>query len=214
VNAAGFVVLACLLAGCGDLAPPARKPSAGRTSSQLLNWTKLGDVTFPSKAAIASDPSYASDKDLAVTVDLGHVDWEAWYAESPADPGRVAQLALVRPGAKADGAFGEDFGDSGVAVDSGQAGFFDPAHADRDDEVVGPLADLGDQIDAQRWYRMCCARTLADPPVGLIPHGVVTAAGYGDGAYSVYVRRDAANAVETVRMDFITEEELNDASPK
>jgi hypothetical protein len=160
-------------------------------------------VNVPSKAALAVDPGYEDEPDLGVRIDLGAADWEAWVADMPQDRGRIGQLALVRPGARPEGDFGEAYGGDldVVGVDSGQAGFFDPAHAWKDESAVPPFADLG--VDLSKWYRMCCARTLGPGlGAGLVPHGVVSSSGWGDGGYEVFVRKDAAGGIETVRIVF------------
>jgi len=229
---AALVVVALASVGCGDRAGPAtsaatraaEKTSASpapaptpapapvarnETKVRKLGWKKLGDVSFPSKRALAIDPSYVPDAKLGVTIPLDRADWEAWYALDPREENRVAQLAIVRAGARPDGVRGDAFGGAleTVGVDSGQAGFFDPAHAGKDDEAVAPFADLKTKKPLARWYLMCCARTLGKRPAGLVPFGVVSSSGWGDGGYEVFVRRDAAGAVEVVRIDFIPDEE-------
>jgi len=210
---ASAAMLCAVACGKEVAAPPAPAAPAPPAGAAGVTWTKLGDVSFPSKAALAADPTYVDDPKVALKVGLDRTDWEAWYAVDADEPGRIAQLALVRPGARPEGAAGDVFGGAFdlVGVDSGQAGFFDPAHAGKDDEAVEPFADLSTKEPLGRWYLMCCARTLTKPGVGLVPFGVVSSSGMGDGGYEVFIRRDAAKAIEVVRIDFLPDDEDDEA---
>jgi len=78
-----------------------------------------------------------------------------------------------------------DFG-----VDSGQLGFFDFEHY-RNDNSAKNLAkcDFGDDFDIDAgdiWYRAVCNITLASEQWGVLPFGVVSSSGYGDGSYPVF----------------------------
>lgn len=79
--------------------------------------------------------------------------------------------------------FPYDFG-----VDSGQFGFFDFASY-RNDESAKDLNkhDFGDGWDAEvgdEWYRACAGLTLTES-WGVLPNGVVSSSGFGDGSYDV-----------------------------
>jgi hypothetical protein len=78
-----------------------------------------------------------------------------------------------------------DFG-----VDSGQLGFFDFEHY-RNDNSAKDLAkyDFGGDFDIDGgdiWYRAVCNITLASEQWGVLPFGVVSSSGYGDGSYPVF----------------------------
>ena len=78
-----------------------------------------------------------------------------------------------------------DFG-----VDSGQFGFFDSEHY-RNDKSATDLTkyDFGDTYDQESgdsWYRAVSNLTLADEQWGVLPFGVVSSSGFGDGSYSVF----------------------------
>ena len=68
-----------------------------------------------------------------------------------------------------------------VGVDSGQAGFYDDTRY-RDNSIFDGLtpakSDFGDE-----WFNHCCDCTLSSMQAGVIPYGVVSTSGYGDGSY-------------------------------
>ena len=70
-----------------------------------------------------------------------------------------------------------------VGVDSGQAGVFDkPFYRAGADAGQIPSEDA-----LEAWYNSCCNQTLhTDHYAGVIPHGVVSNSGYGDGGYICY----------------------------
>jgi hypothetical protein len=75
-------------------------------------------------------------------------------------------------------------------VDSGQFGYFDFDGYRKDDSIIG-VARLcpnhGDIIcEDEPWYSMCCDRTINDDSWGVLPLGVVSSSGYGDGSYPTY----------------------------
>ena len=80
-------------------------------------------------------------------------------------------------------AFPKDWKEGGftVGVDSGQAGLFDDLMYDKDEQFAGcepPSVDFG-----SLFYNHCCDLTLSDACGGVIPNGVVSSSGYGDGSY-------------------------------
>jgi len=85
-----------------------------------------------------------------------------------------------------------------IAVDSGQAGFFDSKHYNNDDDVDNyRLADFGD--DYTKWYKMVCHITI-EKGCDVIPFGVVSRSGHGDGKYKVYISKNNSlvNAVKII----------------
>jgi len=79
----------------------------------------------------------------------------------------------------------ENFRDGGV--DSGQFGHFD-FDTYRSDESAKDLEkyDFGrefDLKDGDSWYRAVCNLTLGVESWGVLPNGVVSSSGYGDGNY-------------------------------
>lgn len=68
-----------------------------------------------------------------------------------------------------------------VGVDSGQAGFFDLKHFN--DSSIAVLTEHP-LTGENAWYDMCCEKTLGAEQAGIIPYGVVSSSGYGDGGYT------------------------------
>jgi Protein of unknown function (DUF4241) len=73
-------------------------------------------------------------------------------------------------------------------VDSGQLGYFDRNHY-RNNDSARELAkhDFGEGYDREpgdEWYRAACAITLSSESFGVMPHGVVSSSGWGDGSYN------------------------------
>lgn len=96
-----------------------------------------------------------------------------------------------------------------IGVDSGQCGIFDMKHF-RDDKVAEEAPRLtktdigrGDGEEGGEWYNLCCDRTLSFYSWGLIPYGVVSSSGVGDGSYDAFVSRNAAGEVIAVKIVYI-----------
>lgn len=83
--------------------------------------------------------------------------------------------------------------DCGIGVDSGQAGFFDLEHFKEEgivpEELKKSINKLGFIEPNEQWYGMSCVKTLSTAGWGIIPFGAVSRSGYGDGAYSLYIKK-------------------------
>lgn len=94
-----------------------------------------------------------------------------------------------------------------IGVDFGQAGIFDAKHFQKDKDVSRSYRWKDDPIDPERlWYSLCCDVTLGNAQAGIVPFGVVSTSGFGDGAYEWGVLRDGGDVV-AVRIVFIPEDE-------
>jgi hypothetical protein len=97
-------------------------------------------------------------------------------------------------------------------VDSGQFGFFDFDDY-RNDESAKDLkkyefgADY-DREEGDKWYRACADLTLGSESWGVLPKGVVSSSGFGDGSYEVFGYKDAYDKYVAFAVVFI--EELGD----
>jgi len=98
-----------------------------------------------------------------------------------------------------------------VGVDSGQCGIFDFSHY-RDDKVVeGAYRLTKSSIGADdEWYGLCCDRTLSFYKWGIIPYGVVSSSGCGDGSYDAYAVKNAAGDAIAIKIVFIRVEVLEE----
>lgn len=91
--------------------------------------------------------------------------------------------------------------DNVIGVDSGQCGIFDETHyLDNDDFADMPKAscNFGDAF-----YDHCCDATLNEDQAGVLPHGVVSCSGIGDGSYRAFVRKNADGKVCAVAVSYL-----------
>lgn len=90
-----------------------------------------------------------------------------------------------------------------IAVDSGQAGFFDKTYFIKNQGgEVGELNSL---------YGLSCAVTSSTKQVGTMKRkGVVSSSGFGDGFYSVFVAKNSANKIISAYIEFISNFELEE----
>jgi hypothetical protein len=99
-----------------------------------------------------------------------------------------------------------DFG-----VDSGQLGFFDLEHYQNDNSAVDlPKEDFGVDYDVEigdSWYRSVCSLTLSSEQWGVLPFGVASSSGYGDGSYPVFAVTNEYDEYVGFMAIFIGEEE-------
>lgn len=91
-----------------------------------------------------------------------------------------------------------------VAVDSGQAGFFDELYY-RDSDMLRKQTGVK-STDPDLWYWHCSNITLSPQQAGVMPYGVVASSGFGDGAYECLVYRDACGEAVRLEVIFIDEE--------
>jgi len=96
-------------------------------------------------------------------------------------------------------------------VDSGQFGHFDYAGYRNDESIAGVerLCKDSEHIICadEPWYSICCDRTLAGDSWGVIPLGVVSSSGYGDGSYDTYGIQNGEGEYVAFATFFITDEE-------
>lgn len=208
---AALGALALLFSGCDRKPPPPPVRGSGE-SEYKIPWKnperiELGTFEVTSGVLVVRDPCYP----LEPKPDGGHVApakngrWRAVIVRIDAGNWgtRVAELIAFLPGA-AEGIWtaGKDI----IAVDSGQAGIFDRAHFANNALVPQDYKWKDKPIDEkQRWYSLCCEKTLEAPHAGVVPHGAVSSAGLGDGGYDWYFRKDGAGEVVAVKVVFLPE---------
>lgn len=169
---------------------------------------------------VCSDPCYSIPTWCQGIVE--NVKNGVWGAEiNLSDEGdwgtRVASLYIVNEDANAKMTgietkiFEEEPLNFNAGVDSGQFGFFDFAHY-RNDESAKDLKkyEFGDNYDIQSgdaWYRACSDLTLGDEQWGVLPNGVVSSSGFGDGSYDVFGYKDAYGEYVAFAVVFIYDDE-------
>ena len=141
----------------------------------------LGNFKVDSGSILISDPCYDDAEYMHIVVEAHNGEWDAFVEEYDDN---ISKLGATLVGTNVG--YLESKGVAGV--DSGQMGIYDEPHFDNKKSVKKPLFDFGDNADHSKWYRMCCERTL-NSPAGVIPHGVVSSSGWGDGAYDVKVSK-------------------------
>lgn len=86
------------------------------------------------------------------------------------------------------------------SVDSGQFGFYD--------DTIFPYYDERDHEDKDKFYGKCCDITLSKLQAGIIDDkGVVSSSGFGDGSYKVTVGKNTFDKINSITVEFISEEE-------
>ena len=168
---------------------------------------KLGSFNVVSSNIIVSDPCY--ERGIWCAGELENVLPGRWSASvATADMGdwgvRVTQLAIQHTDALNRHLLNRHVAMFDVAVDSGQAGFFDVAHF-HDQSVVEEKTSWPHEDDY--WYNQCCKVTLSPSQSGIIPFGVVSSSGFGDGIYTCYYYTDQAGKVVAAEIVFLTDED-------
>jgi len=181
-----------------------------------INKIFLGQFENISGQFAISDPCY--DVDVWCRGELSDVKKGMWNAEAGIyDAGewgkRVALLIAthVDYDENAEDDYISKAAEFEVGVDSGQTGIFDVAHY-RDDSIFcsGAVKNERDE-KGEVWYGHCCNATCNTANhAGIIPFGVVSSSGYGDGGYDCTFRIDSNNEIIKVVITFISEEDEDD----
>lgn len=98
----------------------------------------------------------------------------------------------------------------GVGADTAQVGIWDREHFSDDTlvpkdknwinekgEVTGPW------VPEQMWYSWCCELTSGGNFAAVMPYGVVSRSGYGDGGYPLFVSRNVDGLIIAVLVRFV-----------
>lgn len=165
---------------------------------------ELGKFSIKAGKAIVSDPCY--DRGTWCAGLLENVldgSWTGLVLKS--DEGnwgkRVAELIAHHDDYPLNRMQFKEKTDIDVGVDSGQAGIY------CDTEFRGGEDDYGDG----GWYDTCCKLTLdTSHHAGVLPGGVVSSSGYGDGGYDAFVERNEENQIIGIKLVFIPEYEETD----
>lgn len=151
-----------------------------------LEQIQIGEFEVTDNVLVISDPCYEPGTwCMGQILDVKPGIWTAQIGicHNKKWGDRVAYLATCHKDCPDKTLLTEHEAHFGVGVDSGQAGIFDRAHY-QDQAVV---SDVPDPISDDRWYNFCCHQTLkTEHNAGVIPYGVVSSSGYGDGGYTCH----------------------------
>lgn len=144
-------------------------------------WRKIGLISFPSGKVIISDPSADApvpgesfSTNLAVKIDPG--PWMASYLFDSKEQ-RVKRLSIQHSKKPAAKGTPRIIGD--VGVDAGMAGIFDAPHFPKGPRYLDPDDKWYKDISKRLWGKSNMATAT------LVPSGVVSSSGWGDGIYDV-----------------------------
>lgn len=180
-----------------------------------MNTRKLNLGTFEvaSGKLTVSDPCYKPG--TWGMGELTKVRNGTWYAHTLAvdlgDLGkRISRLVIHHSAYSQSKKLCSQVASFEVGVDSGQAGFFDSTHY-QDDSVLcrNPVNDLD-----SAWYSACCDLTLSPLQAGVIPYGVVSSSGFGDGGYDCRYWTTSAGHIVKAEIIFISEAEMKEWAGK
>ena len=162
----------------------------------MTKLLKLGSFKVADEIIVA-DPCYHFDKFGTVT--LHNVLTGKYIATAEVEKNLVVSLHISHSNFKNDILESEKVGY--IAVDSGQAGFFDLDFFRKNQG--GEVGDLNS------FYGLACATTLSPKQASVIKkRGVVSSSGFGDGCYDVYVCKNEAGKIVAASLFFIEEEDL------
>ena len=162
----------------------------------MTKLLKLGSFKVTDKIIVA-DPCY--DYDNLGTLILDNVLSGKYIATAEVVKNLVVALHISHSNFKNDILESESVGY--IAVDSGQAGFFDLNFYRKNHG--GEVGDLN------TFYGLACAITLSAKQAGVIKkRGVVSSSGFGDGCYDVFVSRDEGGKIVAASLFFFEEEDL------
>ncbi len=171
--------------------------------------TAIGKFRVVSGRVVISDPCYEIEtccQGILEKVRKGEWRCQVSISREVYSDGCVTDLIALRPSALDIGnAKWTEETSFEVGVDSGQAGIFDMAHY-RDDRVAQSVEHLSHEIicPEEPWYSLCCDRTSgSEIGAGVIPYGVVSSSGFGDGSYRCFTQRDREGYVTAIRIVFI-----------
>jgi hypothetical protein len=94
-------------------------------------------------------------------------------------------------------------------VDSGQFGHFDFDNYRKDELAINLVKAFEDDYSTEvgdEWYRACCEITI-HRNFGVMPFGIVSSSGFGDGAYTTYGIKDDSGQYVGFMTIFIDDED-------
>jgi len=173
----------------------------------------MKEFTIKSGSMILSDPCY--ERGIWCQGFVPKVKNGRWVAEVEFIGNRVSRLMAKHENAY-DVRYSNDVEHNGQeldfngGVDSGQFGYFDSDEYENNESVKDIETNLEGFDDCSKFYQVCCDKTLSKDSWGVLPGGVVSSTGYGDGSYITYGQKNGDNEYVAFTTIFIEEDELED----
>lgn len=170
---------------------------------------ELGEFEVVSGKLAISDPCYTTDVWCrGELVNVLNGTWQASAIEVYKGQWghRIAQLIAVHESCSGEKMSKGQCVGFEVGVDSGQAGIFDASHY-RDDSVIPNSESTTAAEPGEMWYQRCCDLTRLPLSAGVLPYGVVSSSGFGDGSYDCFICRNEYGQIVRVEIEFISEDE-------
>lgn len=184
------------------------------------DFTDIGAFSLESGVMRISDPCYK--KDVWCTGAIPNCKtgkWEAVtaYYNDGLFGRRVSMLAARAVDGNASFDLLDELGDLAVGdfevgVDSGQAGMYDDATygLDRIVESLPTPDDIYGTGPGSLWFSCCCEATDTENCADVLPNGVVSRSGFGDGGYTAFYHIGKDKKVDLIAIQYI-DEEMEDA---
>jgi len=158
---------------------------------------KVGTFEIGSGEVVVSDPCYSLGTWCQGQVHAKNGNWIGSVVMSDEDDWGIRVGKLI---AKHEDHQNVEFSDNpsniDAGVDSGQMSIFDFDHYNLGDEDE----DSG-EFGRGDWYDLVCRKTLKDQ-FGVLPGGVVSSSGVGDGSYPVFIEYEGEKAV-AIKVEFL-----------
>ena len=186
-------------------------------SHELQSKQTISLGTFESTGThlVISDPGYELDwiRNSSLGIVLADCSSGMWKAETiikyfdASNFPCTSELRAIHTSVRDSGLLNWEQQEGGISVDAGQAGIYDLNHF-RDDSLVPrdikwTFEDSGPASPDELWYSYCCELTGSRPEGSVLPFGVVTTSGYGDGRYAYSIARDVSNKIVGVWVLFV-----------
>lgn len=189
----------------------------GQASDLEVQSTPVGLGVFVQSCdtIIIGDPSVPKDNDglcVLQNVDLGLWSSAVYEVALPNFPNEQRVALLLSKSQRCPYTFQQMVEQmffwkkvpNGILTGNGAIGLFDTRYYQDPTSLGIPPVEAG----CQRWIQHCIDVTLDYPYAGVLPHGIISSSGEGEGAYDAYYLRDSDGKVVGVVLDYMLYGEL------
>ena len=175
--------------------------------TQPIGYELLGSFNLPSGKVRVTDPCYDRDVHCSGELKVKSGKWFGAVNRTNEDSNwgvRISEIYAFHESACSDDAeLADENSGIDVGVDSGQAGFFA-------DELYPTTKDGFEYSNKECFYGRVCEITSGEKSAGIVPEGVVSSSGFGDGGYKCLITRNDYNEIVGMKIVFIGGDEPND----